>query len=155
MLRICSPLLLSLVLLTTACQKKDDLQPAPILEGEWELRSTTIRVYGADSKLLSQGTSIIQTIPKETLRFTDSAITFSASLLTRELPTPIQVSTHPYTRQDSILRVTLPAFSSYIIAPLTITGLTNTTLTIEQRLTQPQASRLEGAVLSGQYRRKE
>ncbi|WP_188816302.1 hypothetical protein [Hymenobacter cavernae] len=96
---------------------------------------------------------MIQSAPKETLRFTNSDVTFSTSLLARELPIPTQHSTHPYTRQDSTLGVTLPGFSSYLISPLTIVELTSTTLEVQQRLTQPQPGSPEGAVLGGRYTR--
>jgi len=154
MLRILSLCLLSLAFLTTACSTDHSPEPTPSLEGQWELQSTYLRLYGADGQLLLPETNALQAAPKETLRFTGSDVTFSTSLLARELPSPIQASTHPYTRQDSTLGVTLPGFSSFLILPLTIVELTSTTLEVKQRLTQPRPSSPEGAVLGGRYTRQ-
>lgn len=134
MLRILSLLLLSLVLLTTACSK-DNPEPEPTLAGTWKLQRPYFRVYNANG-IITNETNTPTSISNETLAFAGGSLTFSKSLFGVEQawPTAIGATSYKmaYTRQDQTITLTTPLLSSYRPLPFTIVKLTDDTLEIQQ-----------------------
>ncbi|MBO3270729.1 MULTISPECIES: lipocalin family protein [Hymenobacter] len=130
MLRILSLLLLSLVLLTTACSK-DDPQPEPTLEGTWKLQRAYYRYYNADGTI-AKDFDIPPTFTDETLTLKRDSIGFSRSLFGQERawanPLKTISYTAPYTRQDQTLTIDLSTSNIYF----TILELDGNSLEIEQ-----------------------
>ncbi|MBO3273459.1 hypothetical protein [Hymenobacter defluvii] len=139
MLRILSLLLLSLVLLITACSK-DDPELEPTLEGTWKLQSSYIKYYRADGSLEFEGKQQLPAVTEEIV-FTDKTLTIPTTFLGYawlRLPgqlnpiigqvTPLTVS---YTYQGDMLTWTDTSASFSYSGSLTIAELTSNTLDVQ------------------------
>ncbi|MBW3128541.1 hypothetical protein [Hymenobacter profundi] len=155
MLRILSLLLLSIVLLTTACSR-DNPEPEPTLEGTWKLQRAYSRTYNTNGTLTNEST-IPPAVADETLTLTKDSLTLSKSLfgLLRFSTTSIEATpyTAHYTRQDQTLTIDLPLTSSYRFWPFTIVKLTSNTLQIEQEEIRSSSTGPFRLVTGGEYTR--
>lgn len=114
MLRILSLLLLSLVLLTTACSK-DDPQPEPALTGRWNYQGSKTYQYSSTNQLLSQQS----TGPEGTyMVVTDTTLSHFDVATNHEAPR------YRITRKGNVLETSVSGFT------IIVEDLTDKTLTL-------------------------